>query len=168
MMDQKFSGKTVLITGGSSGIGYAAAEGYLRAGAQVYICSRNPEKVQQAISHLKKHGDVEGSSCDITQEDQVQKLFNLVAARFGKLDILVNSAGLTQPGGIDSISLADFRFILDSNLTSTFLICKYALPFLKQTQGKIVNVASVAGRFRSAFSGVHYTSAKAGVLGLTR
>jgi len=163
-----FANRSVLITGGTSGIGYATAERFLKNGANVFICSRSPERVDRALQSLSPLGNVKGLAADLTDEDQAKTLVNQVVADFGKLDILVNSAGLAQPGKIADISLKDFRQIVDANLTSTFLMCQLSWPHLKKTNGKIVNVSSLAGRFRSSFSGVHYTSAKAGVLGLTR
>ncbi|HAG92138.1 MAG TPA: hypothetical protein DCL41_09710 [Bdellovibrionales bacterium] len=164
----RFKDKAVFITGGSSGIGLATAARFLNEGAKVFICSRNSQKINSALNSLKSLGPVSGFAADLSQADQVETAVQAMIKEFGQMDILVNSAGLTQAGKISDISLSDFHKILDANLTNTFLMCQAALPELRKTKGQIVNVASVAGRFRSAFSGVHYTSSKAAVIALTR
>ena len=89
--------------------------------------------------------------------------------KFKKIDILVNSAGVTGPGNIESTSLTDWEYIHKSNGTSTFLCCKYVIPYMKKKRyGKIVNVSSIAGRFRGRTSGLHYAYSKSGILGFTR
>lgn len=165
---KRFSQKSVIITGGSSGIGLAAAERFLKEGAQVSICSRSPERVQQAVDLLSHYGEVKGYAADLSKEAEVQSLIDNVISTFGKLDILVNSAGLAQSGKITELSLIDYQTIVDANLTHTFLMCQRAIEHLKKTRGRIVNVSSLAGRFRSSFSGAHYTASKAAIIGLTR
>jgi len=163
-----FSGKIAMIIGGTSGIGLACAEQLLESGAIVFVCSRNEVKVNKAVNHLKKMGNVHGIVGDFSDESTVIESFKSVGKSEKKIDILINAAGVSAPGKISDISVKDFQNIVDCNLTYTFLTCKEGFKYMKTNGGKIVNVSSIAGRFRSQFSGVHYSSSKGAVLTLTK
>lgn len=166
----RFTGKVVFISGGSRGIGFAAAKGFLSEHAKVVICSRSGTNVENAVERLKEHGEnIYGEAGDLANEQTVIKMFKGIIERFGSIDIVVNSAGIAKPAKAEDITLDEWHYILDNNLTNCFLTCKHALTHMKEKKyGKIINISSIAGRFRSRLSGVHYTCAKAAVITLTR
>ena len=135
--------KVVVIVGGSKGIGEGLYNAFIDRDCIVHSISRK--------------------NCDITDPDQIDSYFD----RLGKVDILINNAAINYCKPIEEISLNEWNGVIDTNLTSYFYIIKKCLP--KMDRGsKIVNVSSIAGRSKSLVSGVHYTSSKAGLIGLTR
>jgi 3-oxoacyl-[acyl-carrier protein] reductase len=148
------SGRIALIGGGCGGIGQAVRRRFLDSGATVIIWDL-PETADDRV--------------DVTDEAAVAEGIERIVARFGRIDILVNAAGITGPTvPIEQYSLADWRRTLDVNLTSTFLCCKAVVPQMrKQNTGRIVNLASIAGKEgNAAMTG--YSAAKAGVIALTK
>ena len=166
----KFKDKIVFISGGSKGIGFQTAKSFLLEGAKVVICSRFEKNVDAAVAKLKPFGlKIYGETGDLSVEDNVISVFENVNSKLGGIDILVNSAGASKVGGIENISLQEWHYILDNNLTNCFLTCKYVLKYMKEKKyGKIINVSSIAGRFHSKLAGVHYSCAKAAIITLTR
>ena len=166
-----FKDKVAIITGGSSGIGRTVAESFLAEGASVVICSRT-KKILKAARQLEdkyKKKQIVPFLGDVSQEKQAKSLVKEAISRFGKIDILVNSAGISEPGKVEKIDLARWNYIIRNNLTNCFLCCKHVLPYMKEKKyGKIINISSIAGRFRSNFAGAHYTSAKAAIIAFTR
>ena len=135
--------KVVVIVGGSKGIGEGLYNAFIDRDCVVHSISRK--------------------NCDITSPDQIDSYFD----RLDKVDILINNAAINYCKPIEEISLNEWNGVIDTNLTSYFYIIKKCLP--KMDRGsKIVNVSSIAGRSKSLVSGVHYTSSKAGLIGLTR
>ena len=135
--------KVVVIVGGSKGIGEGLYNAFIDRDCIVHSISRK--------------------NCDITDPDQIDSYFD----RLGKVDILINNAAINYCKPIEEISLNEWNGVINTNLTSYFYIIKKCLP--KMDRGsKIVNVSSIAGRSKSLVSGVHYTSSKAGLIGLTR
>lgn len=144
-----FKDKVAVVTGAGSGIGKKTAEMFRQFGAKTVSVSKG--------------------NYDVSDEEQVKKMVQETMARFGTIDILVNCAAVNQPGKIEDISLKDWEYVLKNNLTSQFLCCKYVVPIMKKKQyGKIVNISSIAGRFRSPSAGIHYVASKAAVIGFTR
>ena len=169
-MNVDFSGKTALVTGGSRGLGKAIAMAMAEKGAQMVICGRKQENLDQAAEEFGKRGaDVMAQVANAGDAQQVAALFQAVSDRFGKLDILVNNVGMN----ILTPSLADvdeglWNKILQTNLTGTFLMSSHAVKLMKKGGGgKIVNISSVAARKASRGMGV-YCVAKAGVEMLTK
>tara|TARA_Y100000310_G_scaffold250097_2_gene256252 strand:+ start:6781 stop:7521 length:741 start_codon:yes stop_codon:yes gene_type:complete len=161
-------GKVVVVTGASQGIGKAAAEKFCKNGAVTYFVSRKGSA--ETVEKLKKE-DLEAYSykCDVTKEASVKEMITHIAEKHSKIDVLVNSAGNVKGNKIENISLEDWKDVIDGNLTSAFLMCKHTLPIMKNHKyGKIINISSIAGRFRSLLAGADYVSAKAGVIGFTR
>lgn len=170
-MPSRFLNKVVFVGGGSSGIGFAAAKAFLTEGAQVVICSRSKQRVSEAVKQLNGNGKkgIIGEVADLSHENEVKKIFDRIFCQLGGFDILVNAAGISRAAKVEEISLQDWYYILNNNLTNTFLTCKHALKYMKKKKyGKIVNVASIAGRFRSQLAGIHYTCAKSAVIALTK
>ena len=167
----RFDGKVAIVTGSSDGIGKAAALIFAREGGQVVLNARGQDRLEAARTALQAVGKpplvIAGN---VSQAAVVERLVGEALQQFGRIDILVNNAG----GGtmlriLEEVTEEDWDLTVDSNLKSAFLCCKGMAPAMKrQRYGRIVNVSSVAGRNVSRLSGPQYTSAKAGMLGLTR
>ncbi|MGZ4107639.1 MAG: SDR family oxidoreductase [Tumebacillaceae bacterium] len=143
-MADSMQGKVVLITGGTRGLGKTMAEYLAREGAAVWVTSRQasaPSAEQKAA-----FGEVREVLLDVTREDSVQALFQAVLATYGRLDVLVNNAGVGVFKPIVETTLAEWQAIMDTNLTGLFLCSKEAFKIMKpQGGGRIINIASVSG-----------------------
>ena len=166
---QTFSGKVAIVTGAGSGIGKACATLFFKRGAFVVLAGRD-EKVDAVARELDPSGkQVLAYKLDLAEENQVKKMVEDTIKKFGHVDILVNTAGVTRPGNIENTTLEEWNMVNRDNGLSTFLPCKYVIPEMKKRKyGKVVNVSSIAGRFRGRTSGLHYAYAKSGLLGFTR
>lgn len=156
----------VLITAAASGIGLVTARAFAAAGASVFICDVNQAELQQTLADQPQ---LAGTACDVSDEAQVQRLFEAATAHLGGLDILVNNAGIAGPTAwIQDMSFADWRQCLAVNLDSVFLCAREAAPLLRaQGSGSIVNMSSTAGQYGFARR-APYASAKWAIRGLTR
>jgi NAD(P)-dependent dehydrogenase (short-subunit alcohol dehydrogenase family) len=164
------SGKVALVTGGSRGLGKAIAETMAKNGANVAICGRKKESLDQAAAALQEMGhEVMAQVANVGESDKVAGLFQAIEQRFGRLDILVNNVGMN----ILTPSLAEaeealWDKIIQTNLKGTFLVSKHAVPLMKKTGGgKIINISSIAARRAARGMGI-YCVAKAAVEMLTR
>lgn len=170
MNDNKFDFvKTVLVTGGTAGIGYAIAEAYLKHGNNVFICSRSQKKLEAALGRLKKlyGGKVQGAICDVSSYTQVEKTVSKVIDEYGSIDVLINNAGVAFVLPFDEITIEGWNSIISTNLGGIFNCCKAVLPFLKNSScPDIVNMGSRSGRYAFA-GGVGYNTTKFGVQGFT-
>lgn len=147
MANDRFKGKAALITGGTSGIGLETAKQLLGQGAMVALIGSQKEKGQRALEELKIYGNkvcfIQG---DISQVSQCQAVVKETVAKLGRLDIVVNSAGIYMEKSIDKVTEEEFDQMMNSNIKGTYFICKYALPYLRQSgSGSIVNISSDAG-----------------------
>jgi gluconate 5-dehydrogenase len=166
------SGKTAIVTGGSRGLGLEMAEGLAEAGAALMLCARREEWLTPAVQEMKTRGiTVEGALCDVSKPDAVQAVVDQTVRRFGKVDILINNAGVTWGEEPETMPLDKWQRVIDANLTGAFLFAQAAgREMLKQQWGRIINIASIAG-LHSSVSGPHYAAyaaSKAGLMGLTR
>ncbi len=167
----RFDGRVAIITGSSEGIGKAAALIFAREGGQVVLNARGQDRLEAARATLCVVGKpplvVAG---DVSQAAVIERLVGETLQHFGRVDILVNNAGGgTSLRFLEEVTEDDWNLTIDSNLKSAFLCCQGVAPAMKrQGYGRIVNVSSVAGRNVSRLSGPQYSSAKAGMLGLTR
>lgn len=165
----RLKGQTAIVTGGRRGIGFQVARRIGLEGANVLIVSRSSETRDAAESLIREGICAVGLSLDLCDESAVQMMVTECLSRFGGIDILVNNAGVAGIGGIESVSLEDWKNVVNNNLMTAFLCSKFVFPHMKvKRSGKIVNVSSVAGRSSSSVAGVHYTASKAGIIGLTR
>jgi len=169
-MPDGFRDQVVLVTGGSRGIGRAAAEQFAVAGARVAITykSRKPEADHFVEEVSKAGGKALAIQADFAQAAAPTLAVEAVVKEFGRLDVLVNNAGLTRDTLVMRMSEADWDVVLETNLKAAFLASKAALrPMLKQKYGRIVNVSSLAGVTGNAGQ-ANYSASKAGLIGLTK
>ncbi|HET7768865.1 MAG TPA: SDR family oxidoreductase [Chloroflexota bacterium] len=162
-------GKVVLVTGGGRGIGKGIARGMVKEGAKVAITGRSAETLAGAKSEREGlGGEVLAVPADVTDEQQVEKLFQAVMGQYGRLDVLVNNAGAFDGGPLDELSLEAWNKVIATNLTGPFLCTRAAFIIMKkQGGGRIINVSSISAqrvRPRSA----PYSASKHGVWGLTQ
>jgi len=162
---QRLQDRIALVTGGSRGIGLAIAQALAREGASVVLAARDRRTLQEAVRQTPRSTAV---AADVTYPAQVKRLFAAVRQRFGRLDLLVNSAGVFTYKPFERTTLDDWRRNLDANLTSLFLTTQAALPLLALSEaGHIVNILSISSR--EAFPKCSaYTASKFGALGFTR
>jgi len=166
-------GRVAVITGGARGIGYAVAERMLACGANVVLWDLMADRLPQSKATLGSvdggGGKVETCVVDITDEDQVIAAAAASVKAFGKIDILVNSAGITGPNQKTwEYSSKDFRQVQEINLIGTFHCCKAVVPgMMKQDYGRIINIASIAGKDGNP-NAPAYSASKAAVIGLTK
>jgi NAD(P)-dependent dehydrogenase (short-subunit alcohol dehydrogenase family) len=171
----RFKDQVALITAAANGIGRATAEIMVREGAMVVAVDNNPERLDAAITSLTSGGGrAHGRLCDALDEAQVNDVVAGVVREFGSIDILVNAVGgstiIAKPSAtIEEHSLDDWERVIAFNLRGTFLFTHAVVPIMKQhKRGKIVNLASIAGRGMSVVSGSAYAAAKGGIIALTR
>ena len=162
--------KVCLITGAARGLGEAIARRFRDAGAALMLCDLNGEAAAKLAGSLDPSGrGVLGQRVDVTAEGEVQAAVARAVEHFGRIDVLVNCAGIIKHCPIEQMSLEDFESVLRVNLTGTFLFCRAVVPVMKkQGRGKIVNIASLGGRTGRPGVGVNYAASKAGVIGLTQ
>jgi 2-deoxy-D-gluconate 3-dehydrogenase len=162
-------GRVALVTGGNGGIGLGMARGMAEAGAAVAIAGRNAAKSEAAAAELAKLGvKTAVVSGDVADEVQCRKLVEETVARLGRLDILVNNAGTNIRKPAHELALPEWKEVLDTNLTSTFVCSQAAYPAMKQVGGgKIVNIGSMLSIFGAGFAPA-YGASKGGVVQLTK
>jgi NAD(P)-dependent dehydrogenase (short-subunit alcohol dehydrogenase family) len=152
-----------LVTGGSSGIGFAIARALHEDGYDLTLVSRRAEKVEPAAAELGAHGLV----ADVSKEDEAERAVAEHRERFGRLDVLVNSAGVGVAGRIEDLPTKHFDLQIGVNLRGLFLVTRAALPLLKESRGHVINLASIAGTLPMPGLAT-YGAAKAAVIALTR
>ncbi|MBO0861013.1 MAG: SDR family oxidoreductase, partial [Chloracidobacterium sp.] len=145
-MNENFKDQVAIITGGASGIGLSIAKKLSGEGAIIALIDMNPSALQSAAKSVGENAYA--FVCDVTDEDQVKSVVDQIAERFGRIDILVNSAGVTGKTNIKShdVELKDFRFVFEVNVTGSFLTSRAALPhMIKRNYGRILHIASISG-----------------------
>lgn len=166
------TGRVAVVTGGSRGLGQEIAEGLAEAGASLMLCARREQWLTPALEGMRARGfTVAGKTCDVTSQSDVDAVIAATLETYGRLDILINNAGISWGERPETMSVENFQKVLNTNLTGAFLFAQAAgREMLKAGRGAIVNIASVAG-LRSAVHGPYfagYTASKAGLMGLTR
>ena len=161
--------KKALVTGSTKGIGKAIADEFISHGAEIFLVSRSQKDVENLIKEYVQNGiKVYGLSADISKKEERLKLFNFVKEKWGELDILVNNVGTNIRKKTIDYTDEDYEFLLSTNLSSTFDMCKLFYTLLKKSeQGNIVNIASVAG-LTSLKTGSIYAMTKAAIIQLTK
>ncbi len=164
-----FEEAAIIITGASSGIGRATALALAERGARLCLLARAEAQLTEAVLEAKERGaaDAFHCACDVREEREVERAVTAALDRFGRVDALINSAGLSLNGEVDGYALDDWRTVMDTNLTGTFLTCRAVLPAMKrQGGGQIINISSGAGR-NGIKQMAAYCAAKFGVIGFT-
>jgi len=166
------TGKTAIVTGGSRGIGVEMAEGLAEAGANLMLCARREEWLLETVEEFRAKGfRVEGKVGDVSVEADVQAIVDETVRKFGKIDILINNAGVSWGAMPEEMTLQQWQKVIDVNLTGCFLMAQAAgREMLKYNSGSIINIASIAGLSSSANGPFYagYAASKAGLIGLTR
>jgi NAD(P)-dependent dehydrogenase (short-subunit alcohol dehydrogenase family) len=163
------SSKTAVIIGGTSGVGLTLAKGLAKAGADVIATGRREKLVEDIACEIMRMGRKSiAMTCDVSDRASLEALCNRVSEEFGRIDILVNSAGITQRTPVIDFKEADWNRILETNLNGTMRACQvFGRKMLEQQYGRIINIASLAAMV--AFNGVAaYTASKAAVASLTK
>ncbi len=164
------SGKVAVITGGNGGIGLGMARGLAAAGASICIVGRNAEKTSNAGKALVDEFDVPIISilADVTNPEQTRELPGAVTAQLGRIDILINNAGINIRKPPHEISLDEWRQVHDANLTSAFLLSQATYPYFKQAgAGKVINIGSMTSIFGASFAPA-YASSKGAIVQFTK
>jgi NAD(P)-dependent dehydrogenase (short-subunit alcohol dehydrogenase family) len=162
------SGRTAVITGGSTGIGMGIAHALAAAGCNVMLSGRNTERLQQAVERIRAAGGIAAATAgDVADEVAVQHLFAETDRLFGPLDLLVNNAGAFDGGPVEEVSLEAWNRVIGACLTGAFLCTREAFRRMKPRQsGRVLNIGSISAQ-RPRMNSAPYTASKFGVLGLT-
>ncbi len=164
-----FSGKVVLVTGSSRGLGAAMIEAFGERGAQCVVNfisdpeNRNKADAEQVAGGLKNPLTID---CDVTKPEQTEAMMEAISARFGGLDILVNNSGIIRDRTIKKLTLDEFESVLQVNLAGTFNVTQKAAAILR-TAGRVINLSSVSGQM-GLFGQANYSSSKAAIIALTK
>ncbi|XP_054850074.1 uncharacterized protein LOC129339518 [Eublepharis macularius] len=168
----RYPGKVVIVTGGTGGIGLASVREFVRQGAKVVFCSQacgaeRGQAIQRELQDSGCPGEAFYQVCDVTNEADIQRLILVTIERYGCLDCLVNTAADGETGTIDDVTAEDFRNHMEINVVSCLLTSKYALPYLRETRGNIINIGSL----RAVIGGknvLSYASSKGAVIAMTK
>ncbi len=159
--------KTVLITGGSGGMGRAIVERFLAEGANLAVADIDSQRLSKLERDMKAGARLLAIPTDVTRVADCERMVEATLARFGGLDLLVNGAGVWVEGPSDEATEAEWDRTLDINLKGTFFACRYAIPALEKASGTILNIASDAGLIGNAGAAI-YCASKGGVVLLTK
>lgn len=169
MMSFDLNGKVAFVTGGNGGIGLGMAKGLAQAGATVVIAGRDKSKAEKALTELRADGGAaDFAALDVADEQSCRDAIAQTAARFGRLDILINNAGTSVRKTPEQLTVAEWHQVMDTNLTSAFLCAQAAYPHMvKAGGGKIINTGSMMSIFASAWS-APYAASKGGIVQMAR
>lgn len=162
-----YTNKTVFIAGGTTGINFGIAEAFVSAGARVFVVSRKPDNVENAVTALQKLGRASGTTCDVRHLEQVDAALAACVAEFGQIDVLVSGAAGNFPCYANALSSNGFRSVLEIDLLGTFHVMKAAFPHLRRPGASVINI-SAPQAFVPMEAQVHVCAAKAGVDMVTR
>ena len=167
--------KVAIVTGAGCvgpgwGNGRAIATKFIQEGASVFAVDLAPEPLKETLAYNAAHKDrIIPYTCDVTKLDQIEAMISACISQFGTIDILVNNVGGSQKGGPVELSTQDWQSQIDYNLTSVFIACKFALPYMAEKKsGSIVNIASTSGLRWTGAAQVGYAAAKAAVIQLSK
>ncbi len=167
----KLDGKIVLITGGTSGIGAAAAELAADEGASVILVGRGKKRgLAEEEKIRKKGGQAVFISCDMTQKDEIEKLREIILEKFQRLDVLVNSIGVLKTAALEEINEDNWETVFETNVNATVYCCKAFLPMIRESKGCVLNIASNVGLQSAVYGRTNYAyaSSKAALIQFTQ
>ncbi|WP_122864068.1 SDR family NAD(P)-dependent oxidoreductase [Pseudomonas viridiflava] len=162
----RFTQKVVVVTGAGSGIGEATAKRFAREGASVVLVGRNEEKLKKVHAQLEGEGHLVRAA-DVADLSDVEALFKEVASHFGRLDVLVNNAGIVKSGKVTELEVQDWKELMSVDLDGVFYCTRSAMPALIASKGNIVNVSSVSG-MGGDWGMSFYNAAKGAITNFTR
>ncbi|MBA1231992.1 SDR family oxidoreductase [Pseudomonas viridiflava] len=162
----RFTQKVVVVTGAGSGIGEATAKRFAREGAHVVLVGRNEEKLNKVHAQLEGEGHLVRAA-DVADLSDVEALFKEVASQFGRLDVLVNNAGIVKSGKVTELEVQDWKELMSVDLDGVFYCTRSAMPALIVSKGSIVNVSSVSG-LGGDWGMSFYNAAKGAITNFTR
>ena len=166
------TGRVAVVSGGSMGLGRQMAEGLAEMGANLVLCARKKERCEEAAESLRSLGvQVLALGCDVKDKAAIQRVVDATLAQFGRIDILINNAGVSWGAPVDEMTLEQWDKVLSTNLTGTFLFCQaVGKAMAAQRSGKIINIASVAGLGGASaeLQAIGYHASKGGVIAFTK
>ena len=166
------SERVAIVSGGSMGLGLQMAEGLAEMGANLAICARKKERCEAAAEALRSHGvKTLALGCDVKDKAAIEQVVESTLAEFGRIDILINNAGVSWGASVEEMTLEQWDKVLSTNLTGTFLFCQaVGKQMAAQGSGKIINIASVAGLGGSSaeLQAIGYHASKGGVIAFTK
>ena len=168
----RYADKVVIVTGGSSGIGKGCAHEFVKAGSKVVVCCNDEDEGAAVATSLRTIAQAPAQAsfvyCDVRKNEDIQNLIETTISSYGKLDCLINNAGWHPPHKpIDDFSVDEFRDLINLNLVSVFTACKLALPYLRQTRGNIINMASLVATIGQRHAAT-YVATKGAITALTK
>jgi 3-oxoacyl-[acyl-carrier protein] reductase len=167
-LSKRLQGKVAIITGAAQGIGFATARKFLSEGASVAVCDVRREGVDAAVDALAPLGDVEGHVVDVTRRDQVDAMVDATRSRHGRIDVLVNNAGITLDARLQKMTDAQFDKVIAVNLKGTYNCAQAVIDtMVGQGSGVILNASSVVGIYGN-FGQTNYAASKFGVIGFVK
>ena len=166
-------GKVAVVSGASSGLGADAARAYAQNGANVALLARREDRLAELAKELAQYGvDVYTHGCDVTDESSVKSAIDAVYSHFGRMDILLNNAGIAVRGGVHNMSVEEWDKSMDTNVKGIYLVSKYVIPhMMEQKYGKVVNISSINAVIADKadiFIRHSYNASKSAVLGLSK
>jgi NAD(P)-dependent dehydrogenase (short-subunit alcohol dehydrogenase family) len=161
-----FNGRTVVITGGSRGLGLVLARQLAQQGAQIALIARDPRPLERARQELAAITKVAAFSCDIRKHDQVAALIDAITQRFGMIDVLINNAGIIQSGPLEHMTLQDFEDTMAVHFWGPLYMMHAALPVMTRPGGRIVNISSIGGKIAVPHL-APYSASKFALVGLS-
>lgn len=164
-----FNDRVAVITGSTQGIGLAIAQRLAKEGVKVVITARNIQKVNEVVEEIKSSGgDAIGFKCDVTNREEVKALGEKVVEKYGKIDILINNAGITRDASFKKMTDEQWDEVITGDLKSVFIVTQELSKYMELNKyGRIINLSSIVG-LSGNFGQANYTAAKAGILGFTR
>ena len=166
------TGRVAVVSGGSMGLGRQMAEGLAEMGATLVLCARKKDRCEEAAEELRVLGvQTLALACDVKDKAAIQEVVHATLAKFGRIDILINNAGVSWASPVEEMTLEQWDKVLSTNLTGTFLFCQAAgKAMVAQRSGKIINIASVAGLGGASaeLQAIGYHASKGGVIAFTK
>jgi 3-oxoacyl-[acyl-carrier protein] reductase len=168
-----FSGQVVVITGANRGLRKAMAARFWQAGAKVALLARNQVDLDAVASELRAQRDdpaaIYSASVDVASTQQVNHAAEQILAKWGRVDVLINNAGIVSPGSYDKIDLNEWDRILNANLTGSYrMVLAFAPTMQQQRSGRIINISSITAQTGGVSGGIHYAASKGGMLAMTK